>query len=133
MCGGFIDYWEKVVDTQPQSHEYPLAQLMVNTPKIVFSKTRTGIPGRNLKTENGGLATVIQQLKAMPGKDLLAYGGARLASSLISQNLVDEYYIFRCPVAIGSGMSIFKEQKILKLEETKIYTNGKVLNKYLRV
>ena len=38
-----------------------------------------------------------------------------------------------CPVAIGSGLTIFKEKKILKLESSIAYKNGKVLNKYLPV
>ncbi|WPU97884.1 hypothetical protein SNE26_17805 [Mucilaginibacter sp. cycad4] len=48
-------------------------------------------------------------------------------------NLIDEYYIITCPVAIGNGLSIFKERKVLKLESSIAYNNGKVLNKYLPV
>jgi len=33
--------------------------------------------------------------------------------SLISLNLIDEYYIFRNPVAIGNGLTIFKDEKYL--------------------
>ena len=63
----------------------------------------------------------------------MVYGGATFVSSLISQNLVDEYYIFRRPVAIGSGLSIFKEQRLLELESSIPYKNGTILNKYLPV
>jgi len=131
MTRGFIDYWENVVDNQPNSVEQPLAQRMVNMPKIAFSRTQTSIPGRNLKVENGDLATTIQALKKAPGKDIMVYGGADFASSLISLNLIDEYYIFINPVAIGKGLSIFKEQKILNLESSITYKSGKVLNKYV--
>ncbi|WP_425426004.1 hypothetical protein [Terrimonas ferruginea] len=31
--------------------------------------------------------------------------------SLINDNLVDEYYIFANPVAIGNGLSIFQEKR----------------------
>ncbi|HZB14684.1 MAG TPA: dihydrofolate reductase family protein, partial [Chryseolinea sp.] len=58
-------------------------------------------------------------------------GGATFVSSLISQNLVDEYYIFRRPVAIGRGLSIFKDQKVLELNSSFSYKNGTILNKYL--
>lgn len=131
MTPGFIDYWEKVVDNQPDSPEQPLAQLMVNLRKITFSRTQTAIQGRNLSVENGDLVAAVQALKKEPGKDIMVYGGANFASSLISANLVDEYYIFRNPVAIGNGLSIFKEQKILKLESSISYDNGKVLSKYV--
>ena len=83
--------------------------------------------------ENGDLATAVQALKNQPGKDILVYGGVDFVSSLISLNLIDEYFIITCPVAIGSGLSIFKEKKILKLESSIAYNNGKVLNKYLPV
>lgn len=133
MTRGFIDYWENVVDNQPDSQEQPLAQRMVNMRKIVFSHTQTAINGRNLEVENGDLATAIQALKEAPGKDIIVYGGANFLSSLISQNLIDEYYIFRNPVAIGNGLSIFKEQKLLKLDSSTTYKNGKVVEKYFPV
>jgi len=131
MTPGFIDYWENVVDNQPDSPEQSLAQLMVNMRKIVFSRTQSAIKGRNLEVENGDLATAVRALKAQPGKDVIVYGGADFASSLISLNLIDEYFIFRNPVAIGNGLSIFKERKILKLESSTAYKSGKIVNKYL--
>ncbi|ASU36762.1 Dihydrofolate reductase [Mucilaginibacter xinganensis] len=133
MTREFIDHWENVVDSQPNSPEQPLAQLMVNMRKIVFSRTQTAISGRNLEVENGDLAAAVQALKAGPGKDLLVYGGAGFVSSLISHNLIDEYYIIRNPIAIGSGLSIFKTDKLLKLESSTPYKDGKILNKYLPV
>jgi len=133
MTPGFIDHWENVVDNQPDSPELPLAQRMVNMRKIAFSRTQTAINGRNLKVENGDLVAAVQALKKEPGKDIMVYGGASFASSLISLNLIDEYFIFRNPVAIGNGLSIFKETKILELDSSISYKNGKVLNKYLPV
>ena len=131
MTPGFIRYWEDVVDNQPNSPEQPLAQRMVSMRKIVFSRTQANITGRNLETENGDLAAVVQALKNQPGKDIMVYGGASFVSSLISLNLIDEYYIFNNPVAIGKGLSIFKEQKPLKLESSVAYNSGKVVNKYV--
>ncbi|MDN3551109.1 dihydrofolate reductase family protein [Mucilaginibacter aquaedulcis] len=130
MTQEFCNYWESVVDTKPDSPEIPLAQRMVNLRKIAFSRTQADIKGRNLEVESGDLATAIQKLKNEDGKDIMVYGGARFATSLISLNLVDEYYIFLNPVAIGSGLSIFKEKKILNLDDSITYKN-KILLKYL--
>jgi len=130
MTRGFIDYWENVVDNQPESPEQPLAQRMVNMRK---SHTQTDIKGRNLKVENGDLTTAVQALKKQDGKDIMVYGGANFVSSLISLNLIDEYFIFRSPVAIGNGLSIFKEQKALELVSSTPYKNGKVIDKFLPV
>jgi dihydrofolate reductase len=133
MTRGFIDHWENVLDNQPESAEQPLAHQMVNMRKIVFSRTQTAIKGRNAEMENGDMVTAVTALKKQSGKDIMVYGGAAFVSSLISQNLVDEYYIFRRPVAIGNGLSIFKEQKILALDSSVPYKNGAMLHKYLPV
>jgi len=133
MTPGFIDHWENVLDNQPESVEQTLAQRMVHMRKVVFSRTQTAIKGRNLEVENGDLADAVRALKSQPGKDIMVYGGASFVSSLISQNLVDEYYIFRRPVAIGNGLAIFSEQKSLELDSSISYKNGTLLNKYLPV
>jgi len=130
---GFVSHWENVADNQPDSPQRILAQLIVDMRKIVFSRTETTIGGRNVEMENEDLATIVQALKKEPGKDILVYGGIDFVSSLINLNLIDEYFIITCPVAIGSGLSVFKEKKILKLESSIAYKNGKVLNRYLPV
>jgi dihydrofolate reductase len=129
----FCTYWENVADNQPDNPWHPLAQLIADHRKIAFSHTETMLPGRNLEVENGDLATVLQALKEQPGKDILVYGGADFVSSLISLNLIDEYYLIVNPVAIGTGLSIFKERKMLKLESSMAFKSGKVLNKYVPV
>jgi dihydrofolate reductase len=129
----FCTYWENVADNQPDNPWHPLAQLITNHRKIAFSRSETTLPGRNLEVENGDLATAVQALKDQPGKDILVYGGADFVSSLISLNLIDEYYIIVNPVAIGAGLSIFKERKVLELESSIAFKHGKILNKYLPV
>ena len=129
----FCTYWENVADNKPDNPWYPLAQLIVNHRKIAFSHSETILPGRNLEVENGDLATVVQSLKNQPGKDILVYGGANFVSSLISLNLVDEYYLIVNPIAIGTGLSIFKERKVLELESSMAFKHGKIVNKYLPV
>jgi dihydrofolate reductase len=133
MTREFIDHWENVLDNQPASVEQPLAQKMVSMHKIVFSRSETTIKGRNVELENGELVTAIQALKKKPGRDIMVYGGATFVSALISENLVDEYYIFRRPVAIGSGLSIFREQKVLELDNSITYKNGTMLSRYMPV
>lgn len=130
---GFCGHWENVADTQPDNPWNPLARLIVDHRKIAFSRTETTFPGRNLEAENRDLATVVKELKNQPGKDILVYGGVGFVHSLISLDLVDEYYMIVNPVAIGKGQTIFNERKILKLESSTAYLNGKVLNKYLPV
>ncbi len=51
------------------------------------------------------------RLKKKDGKDLIVYGGAGFVSSLIEENMIDEYHLFINPSAIGKGMEIFKNLK----------------------
>jgi dihydrofolate reductase len=132
-ASGFCGHWENVADNQPDNPWNAFAKLITDHRKIAFSSSETNLPGRNLEVENGDLATVIKSLKSQPGKDILVYGGADFVSSLVSLNLIDEYYLIVNPVAIGSGLSIFKERKVLELESSIAFKSGKVINKYLPV
>jgi dihydrofolate reductase len=130
---GFIEYWQGVADSPNDGPQKTFGQLITNMRKIVFSRTETVTSVANAEVENGDLAAAVQALKNEPGKDILIYGGVEFVSSLISLNLIDEYYILTCPVALGKGLTVFKEQKILKLESSTAFKNGKVMNKYLPV
>lgn len=130
MTEGFINYWENVVNNQPDSPEFSFAEKMVNIPKIVFSKTLKSIEGKNTTLENGDLVTAINQLKNKPGKDILVYGGANFVSSLLKNNLIDELNLFVNPIAIGKGMEIFVDRTNLKLVNAKAFQCGEVVLQY---
>lgn len=134
MVNGWAAHWQNVADNQPDSPWNPFAKLMVDTRKIVFSRNaETEVTGSNIELETGDLATVVNELKSQPGKDILVYGGVDFVRSLVKENLIDEYYLVVNPVAIGTGLSIFSERMVMRLEDSVAYTNGKVLNKYVPV
>ncbi|WBV56729.1 dihydrofolate reductase family protein [Chryseobacterium daecheongense] len=133
MTRPFIDHWENVADNMPDHPTNHLAKLIVDMRKIAFSRTENNIAGRNLEVDNNDLITSVEALKKEEGKDILVYGGADFVSSLIDQDLVDEYYIVVNPVAIGKGLPIFNGRKVLKLESSLALKSGKILNKYLPV
>jgi len=128
----FVSHWQNVADNQPENPWHAFAKLMDDHRKIVFSRSNKSFDNINVEVENGDLATAVQALKQQNGKDIIVYGGIDFVSALISFNLVDEYYFFNCPAVIGEGRSIFKEKKLLKLESSTAYKNGKVLNKYVQ-
>ncbi len=127
MTDGFINYWEAV---QPDSPEYIFARKMVDTPKVVFSKTLTRVEGKNVRVESGDLVQAVTRLKDQRGKDIVVYGGATFVSALIERDLIDELNIFVNPVAIGQGMRIFKDRKALRLTGSQRYASGIVINTY---
>jgi len=130
MTAGFIKYWEQVV-TQKDSPEHAFAQKMVSLPKVVFSKTLAHVEGKNVRVENGDLLEAVTRLKRQPGRDIIVYGGATFVSSLIEHGLIDEMNFFVNPVAIGSGMRVFKGRTALKRAASTAYPCGIVVNSYL--
>jgi dihydrofolate reductase len=129
MTEGFIKYWEQVA-TQPDSPEYSFAQKMVNTSKVVFSKTVDRVDGKNVRIENASLVEAVNSLKNQTGKDILVYGGATFVSSLIDNKLIDEMNLFVHPMSIGEGMQIFRSRSPLKLITSTAYPGGVVVNTY---
>src|SRR5438552_11680238 len=111
MADGFVNHWENVVNNKPDSPDFLLAKKMVDTPKVVFTKTLDKSTWNNTTLAKGNLAEEIADLKKSRqggSKDIIVYGGAGFVSSLIKEGLIDEYHLFVNPTAIGNGMTIFR-------------------------
>lgn len=108
MTNGFISYWSDVM-SKPDDPEYMFAKKLIETPKIVFSKTLDKSEWINTEISKGDLRTEIIRIKNQQGMDIIVYGGASFDSSLIKEKLIDEFYLFINPVTVGTGMSIFKD------------------------
>ncbi len=107
LADGFIPYWTAITNN-PEDPQYSFAKKMVDTPKVVFSKTLAKSIWDNTEVENGDLATEINKIKSQEGKDIIMYGGSEFVSSVIKADLIDEYHLFVSPSAIGKGLPIFK-------------------------
>ena len=129
MTDGFIKYWEGAI-TKPESPEYAFARKIVDTPKVVFSKTLKHVDGKNVRVENGKIVEAVNKLKSAQGKDIVVYGGATFVSSLIENGLIDELNLFVNPVAIGNGMRVFKDRKPMNLKASMPCPCGIVVNTY---
>ena len=121
MTDGFISYWSDIM-TKPGDPFYAFAKKMIETPKVVFTKTLNKSKWVNTNIATGDLSDEIMKLKSESGKDIIVYGGATFDSSLIKAGLIDEFHLFINPVAIGSGMAIFKDiseiQKFIMIKST---------------
>ena len=84
-----------------------------------------------MRVENGDLVAAVKELKGVPGKDIVVYGGATFVSSLLEYGLIDEMNFFVNPVAIGNGMRIFKGKVPFKLAGSTPYACGIVVNSYV--
>ncbi len=132
MTDEFVNHWTKVVEN-PDSPDYAFAKKMVDIPKVVFTKTLDESPWANTVLAKGNLVEEVNSRKNQSGKDILVYGGADFVSSLIKENLIDEYNFFVNPVAIGNGMTIFEDlENKLSLQHVKAkgFDCGVVLHCY---
>jgi dihydrofolate reductase len=89
----------------------------------------------NPRVAKGELREEIAKLKREGGKDIVAYGGASLAQSLIELDVVDDYRFLIHPVILGSGLPVFtkaKELMTLELVEERRFPKGAVAHVYNR-
>jgi dihydrofolate reductase len=132
MTDGFIFYWLDVMN-KPDDPWYAFSKKMIETPKVVFTKTLNESKWINTDIATGNLIEEVNKIKSQNGEDIIVYGGASFDSSLIKEKLIDEFYFFINPVAIGNGMTIFKDLNEIQkytLIESKAFENGAVLVHY---
>jgi dihydrofolate reductase len=129
-AGVILKYWESTLEKNPND---PLAKRMVETPKVVFSKTLDKPTWNNTTLAKGDLAEEVANLKKQDGKDILVLGGAGFVSSLIKEGLIDEYHLIINPTAMGAGMPVFNlldgVRKFSPIQ-SKLYPGGKIVLSY---
>jgi dihydrofolate reductase len=132
MTDVFISYWLNVMN-KPDYPWNAFAKKMIETPKVVFTKTLNKSEWINTDIATGNLIEEVNKVKSQNARDIVVYGGASFDSSLIKEKLVDEFYLFINPVAIGNGMTIFKDLNEIQkytLIESKAFECGIVLLRY---
>jgi dihydrofolate reductase len=126
-------YWE-TADQDPSlgAAELEWAGLWKPLPKVVFSTTLSAVQG-NARLASGGLAEEIERLRAEPGEDEIAIGGATLAAEAAELGLIDEYRPMVYPVLVGGGTPYFprNERRVdLELVETRTFGSKVVYLRY---
>lgn len=132
MTDVFISTWLDVMN-KPDDPWYVFSKKMIETPKVVFTKTLNKSKWINTDIITGNLIEEVSKIKSQNSGDIIVYGGASFDSSLIKEKLIDEFYLFTNPVAIGNGMTTFKDLNEIQkytLIESKAFESGKVLLRY---
>lgn len=128
LASGFIPHWDAYAKNPETTDVF--SKKMVDTHKVVFSKTMEENPWENTVIANGDLTEEVAKLKNEEGGDIIVYGGAQFVSELIATGLIDELHLFVNPAALGSGMSIFKERTPLQLLKSTEFSCGIVVSCY---
>jgi dihydrofolate reductase len=126
--------YEQMSSAWPQSDD-PYAAPMNEIPKIVFSTTLSDAEASwpVSRVARGDLTTEIAAIKAEPGPDVIAWGGARFAGALAAADLIDEYRLLVQPLVLGRGRALFDqlpESRHLDLVEATPFPSGVVVHTY---
>jgi len=128
----YIPYWLQTL-TDTNDPMYELAKIKANQKKIVFSKTLEKLEFENTVLEKGNLREEVNKIKKQNGKDIIVYGGSSIVSSLVKENLIDEFHLFVNPIALGRGIPIFdklSDWQRLKLIKSISFKSGIILLHY---
>lgn len=110
----------------------PMARLINSLPKIVFSSTSPKAEWVNSEHSARPLAEHIAELKREEGRDIVCFGGAKIAHSLAREHLIDEYRLTVHPVALGDGLPLWHglpEPQRFTSVSTSTYVDGSVTHR----
>jgi len=129
-------YWPTAGD-QPNAskHDIEHSKWYNNIPKVVLSRTMTVKETANTQIISDHLADEINRLKQGNGKNILIFGSPSAAHALMTEGLVDGYWLFVNPILLGQGIPVFKNIKdktVLTLVESHIFSSGVIALHYLR-
>ena len=129
----YSKYWQSVLhnpDSDP--NELKFSKLADKIQHIVFTKGDFKPDWKNTRVAHD-IPAEVTRLKKENGKNIIAWGGANLASNLIKLGLVDEYRLELNPTLLAKGKALFnnlEQQQKLKLINSKTLKSGLVILRY---
>jgi dihydrofolate reductase len=103
----YSSYWQSVLkNPASEGNELKFAKLADKTQHIVFTKGDFKPDWKNTKVSHD-VKEEIANLKKQPGKNIIAWGGANFASTLINLGVLDEIRLELNPTILGSGKALF--------------------------
>ncbi|MBA3869582.1 MAG: dihydrofolate reductase family protein [Anaerolineae bacterium] len=143
--GGYKDlsaYWPTAKKDDPNisKNDAVFADKINSMKKFVFAGSKHELTWNNcelvLISDDASIIDALTRIKQQPGKDIVVYGGVRIAQTLARLDLFDDYLPVTQPVVIGNGKPLFENVKqSLKLELVNVKHNkaGAVRIHYRRV
>lgn len=111
------------------------ADLMNRIPKVVYSRTLTEATWGPARIVSDDIAGDLAAMTAAATGDLVVFAGGSLASTLVDQDLIDEYRLLVHPTVLGPGTPLFQDisaTRHLRLARTRTFPSGVVLLQYDR-
>lgn len=127
-------YWPTAADKPDASpHDHEHSRWYKSARKVVLSKTLSEKNHVNTKIIGSNLSDEINKLKHSSGSEILMFGSPSATHALMSENLIDGYWLFVNPILLGQGIPLFKnihDQTALALANTHIFPSGVVCLQY---
>ena len=132
--------WEVMAAAWPErTGDDPFADWINGVEKYVVSNTLTEADltwGPTTLIPGTDVVRAVSDLRAKPGGDVNVIGSARLAQTLLANDLVDELGLMIEPVLLGGGKTIFPNdasKRTFELASMKQASTGVVVCRYERV
>jgi dihydrofolate reductase len=109
-------------------------ELLHSKQKYVFSRTKSR-DDTDAIFINSNIKERVLEIKTAPGKNIWLYGGAKLVTTFLNLDLIDEYRLAVHPVLIGKGTPLFQgiqDRHKLTLIEAEGHPSGVTLLRYER-
>lgn len=131
---GFEQAWPAMAKNPAMPKEIvDFAHWVEDSRKFVFSKTLNSVTWKNshiVRVQNDeDIINEITKLKKELDGDIVLFGGAEFAQTIVRLGLVDEYRFKLQPVVLGKGKALFQDiqQRMkLKLIKAKQFKSGVV-------
>jgi dihydrofolate reductase len=127
---GMAAYWPTAATDDPNisSVDKEFAQKINSMKKYVFASKERELGWNNselvLVSGDSSIVDAVTTLKQKPGKDIVLFGGIRIAQTFARLDLIDEYMAVIHPVIIGSGKRLFEDtDHALKLKLVNVNHN----------
>ena len=110
----------------------PLGGKLNAMPKYVASHTLKKLDWNNSSLLADPVPESLARLKAEGNGLMLVFGSGELVRSLLRHQVIDEFRLWVFPLLLGKGKRLFGDDETagLKLEETKPFDTGVVLQRY---
>jgi len=130
-------YWPTAAE-QPNAtkHDIYHSRWYNKVLKVVISRTINEAGLTRTLIFNDNITENIRKLKKEKGKNIIIFGSPSTSHYLVSQGLVDEFWLLINPILLGQGIPCFKgltENISLSLIGNKTYSNGVIELHYSKV
>jgi dihydrofolate reductase len=105
------DLWGNYQPPENSSQKLKEAyKLLHSKTKYVFSSIKN-YDAERVITIKSNIKEKVQEVLHRPGENIWLYGGGKLTTEFINQDLIDVYRLAVHPVILGSGKPLFKDIK----------------------